>query len=731
MTRSTEGDAEDHSATAQIVDRHVGGIRGRKRGLLNFPFWVVEHVLAALYGLHIGFSSMDREEQRFFLRFHVLRPPRERARSFIPELAELVYKVGSAVHALTTLAHFSQNKSAAAAGYVPADARDRLQGDYPSGPPPFAQAAPLPLGPDDPNNDKPNVALPGKPLIAPRVSTPVGEASVPDEVDYLIVGSGAGGATMAYRLACNAKNVLVIERGPRYSALQDFNDNELEMVRKLYKEGGLQQTKRFDLTILQGECVGGSTVINNAICFQMPDVVRNRWTNDFGLDLGGLTQEYARIGEELEIGPLDPVGVNTRVEAVFRAGVGGYNAANPNGALRGPEILQGNYRNEMGSGLDNLGNRNVRKRSMLETYVPWAEGHGATTIGNLSAVRFLAKNGRATGVMVRTSMGSLKTIRVRKAVVVAGGVIASSNFLMRSGVRGNVGQRTSCNFAFPLAFDFPSEMRAFDGVQITLAAADPQNRAVFETYFNPPGSFALSLPFYFERRDSAMGRYSHMVNFGALVGAESKGVVERAPDILNGRSFSWELGDGDRANIKYALSTLVEIGRQAGATRAFIPTEPGIELPLDGNSIGRFRSALDGFSLTMNSLRLTTAHPQGGNGMYGDSSSMRAIARGGRRLSGGWFRKCVRGGRVAVPFDHYGQPAVDDHGDEFACGQECVGEDALRRGAKTRAAVPASCGPACDLASFRSARLYVRCPEFRKSRGSTTMPNPIRSVSRG
>src|SRR5580765_8395237 len=32
-----------------------------------------------------------------------------------------------------------------------------------------------------------------------------------------------------------------------------------------------------------------------------------------------------------------------------------------------------------------------------------------------------------------------------------------------------------------------------------------------------------------------------------------------------------------------------------------------------------------GFSLTMNSLRLTTAHPQGGNGMYGDSSSMRGL----------------------------------------------------------------------------------------------------------
>ena len=77
------------SAIAQSVDKHVGGIRGRKRGLLNVPYWVVEHVLLMVYGLHIGFSSMDREHQRSFLRRSMLRLPRERARSFVPELAEL------------------------------------------------------------------------------------------------------------------------------------------------------------------------------------------------------------------------------------------------------------------------------------------------------------------------------------------------------------------------------------------------------------------------------------------------------------------------------------------------------------------------------------------------------------------------------------------------------------------------------------------------------------------
>ena len=111
----------------------------------------------------------------------------------------------------------------------------------------------------------------------------------------------------------------------------------------------------------------------------------------------------------------------------------------------------------------------------------------------------------------------------------------------------------------------------------------------------------------------------------SLVGSEANGVVERTPDIVSGRAFSWELGNSDQANIKYALGALVEIGRQAGALRAFIPTEPGIELPLDANAVARFRSALDGFPITMNSLRLTTAHPQGGNGMYGDGSRFKRL----------------------------------------------------------------------------------------------------------
>src|SRR5205085_4297351 len=134
----------------------------------------------------------------------------------------------------------------------------------------------------------------------------------------------------------------------------------------------------------------------------------------------------------------------------------------------------------------------------------------------------------------------------------------------------------------------------------------------------------ISLPFYFNRLTGTMERYRHLVNFGALVGSEANGVVEPKADILNGRALDWSLGDLDRDHIKYALGTVVDIGLKAGATRAIVPTEPGIDLPLDKQSVDRFKSGLTGYPLEMANLRLTTAHPQGGNGMCGDHSALKS-----------------------------------------------------------------------------------------------------------
>ena len=62
-------------------------------------------------------------------------------------------------------------------------------------------------------------------------------------------------------------------------------------------------------------------------------------------------------------------------------------------------------------------------------------------------------------------------------------------------------------------------------------------------------------------------------------------MVLKKGDLLNGQAFTWALGKKDIGNIKYALTTLVRLGKSAGSTRAIIPTKPGIELILTEENI--------------------------------------------------------------------------------------------------------------------------------------------------
>lgn len=617
-----DGTPEENSSILISIDNHVGATRGRKRGLLNFPFWSIENFANLVFGFYPSFSTMDIDNRKYFLRKYILRPPHERAKSYIPILADLIYKLGTAVHALITMAHYNNLKAKSGIGFVPIDARDRLQSDYATSPPPFEHIAKLPKNPTASENYKIQSAEGMPPLVANRVVTPVEEGEVPEKVDYVVIGSGAGGTVAAYRLAQKypEKEILLIERGPRYSPLQDFNDDELEMVRKLYKEGGIQQTKRFDMTVFQGECLGGTTVINNAICFEMPDEIEQQWIDKYDLDLNGLSEEYKTIADEIGIDTLDNNAINQVVLEKFKKGITGHNLHSNEDNKLHEESLNANVRNHLGDGADNLGNKRMRKRSMLETYIPWAEANGVKIVCNVSAVKFEYKDGKVNNLLLRTNIGTYKNLKICESAVVACGTIASSHLLLRSEITKNVGKRMSCNFAFPVAFEFDEKLKAFDGSQITYGAIDKEYRAVFETYFNPPATFAASVPFYFEKLRAKMNKYEYMVNFGALVGSEPNGTIELKTDWVNGRAFKWELGDTDRDNIKYAFKTILSIGKNAGAKSCTLPMEPGVTINLNDIEINEFLSNFEDYPLEMKDLRLTTAHPQGGNIMIGDNS---------------------------------------------------------------------------------------------------------------
>ena len=78
-------------------------------------------------------------------------------------------------------------------------------------------------------------------------------------------------AILAYELAKQHpdREILVLERG-RYVEPRHFTEDEVGMIVQLYADGMMQQTEDFRFTVLQGSCVGGSTTVNNAVCFDPP-----------------------------------------------------------------------------------------------------------------------------------------------------------------------------------------------------------------------------------------------------------------------------------------------------------------------------------------------------------------------------------------------------------------------------------------------------------------------------
>jgi choline dehydrogenase-like flavoprotein len=81
--------------------------------------------------------------------------------------------------------------------------------------------------------------------------------------DVVIIGSGAGGGVTAEILTQAGLKVVIIEEGPLKTS-QDVRQNEAEAYATLYQESGARQTVDRTISILQGRCVGGSTVVNPA-----------------------------------------------------------------------------------------------------------------------------------------------------------------------------------------------------------------------------------------------------------------------------------------------------------------------------------------------------------------------------------------------------------------------------------------------------------------------------------
>jgi choline dehydrogenase-like flavoprotein len=448
---------------------------------------------------------------------------------------------------------------------------------------------------------------------------PVLEVSAPNEVDadritadVAVVGSGAAGSVLAYRLAERGRQVVLLEGG-RHVDPRDFVEDERVQFSRLFADGGMQMSVDARFQVLQGKCVGGSTVVNNGVCYDLPERTLERWNAPEGLDAGLDPQRLARSFERLrEWLPVYSQEHNKHLQAGGTKMAEGIEELGLDGA---DGVVDANIKDCLGSGYCNIGCAYGKKLSALDNLLPRAQrefGDGLRIFSECLAEYIETKGPRASEVVCRLSDG--RRLRVAAdTVVIAGGALASSLLLQRSGLGGKlVGSGLSFNVGAPLTADFEEELNSYDGLQITHGYQPPEeDQLILESWFNPVGTQALMMPGWFSAHYENMRRYPHLSCIGVVVGSQRNGAVKATRG--RGMKLTYEPAESDLQLMIKGTKLAARIHFASGATRV-------MPMTFRSRSYTSLEQVdeLDEIVRDNTDIALHTSHPQGGNAISRD-----------------------------------------------------------------------------------------------------------------
>ncbi len=452
-----------------------------------------------------------------------------------------------------------------------------------------------------------------------------------ERCDVLIIGSGAGGGTVAAALAPLAGQglrVLVLEQGPRL-ADAEFTGSEMDMAPALYEDGGGFLTAQGTMTLAFGRLYGGSTVVYTGTSLVAPERVIRAWDVP-GLahtDLAQRSQKYmAQNGVHLL--PRDLLNENnTLFEEGCRAA--GYTC----------EQFPLNVRGCKGSSLCNLGCPNAAKQGTNRVQLPHAERAGVEVITRAEVLRIDA-NARAASVRVHPAAPGGKgapsewpagDYRVSaRAVVVAGGSIGSSALLLRSGLGATLprlGHGFTCHPAFILVAEHERAITNDVGhPKSFFVDRAAEESYVLETCMYFPFTTAKNLTGFGEDHSAMMRAFPRLQMI--LVLACDRAVPENRITVnRDGRPVvHYTFTSHVRTAMVQATRAAARIFFAAGATHVHAPTADPHRIPAAAADEIDARITTDHF--VPGTSTISAAHLMGGCAMGRDASDSVTDDRG-------------------------------------------------------------------------------------------------------
>ncbi|MBP6731421.1 MAG: GMC family oxidoreductase [Chitinophagales bacterium] len=424
--------------------------------------------------------------------------------------------------------------------------------------------------------------------------------------DAVIIGSGAGGAPMAYKLAQAGWKVILLEEG-RNNNPALFNRDSWGAMKEMYRDSGMLTTLGTpSIPLPLGITLGGTTVINSGTCFRTPEKMFAEWKNKFGLtglEYGHLLPYFEEAENMIHArqAPYELLGSNNQL---FAEGAGKL-------GMHGRPLTR-NAIDCKGAGICVFGCPEGAKQSMEKNFLPAASELGATIITSARVEKIITENKTSKGI--EGSFLDAKRKRRTKfridapVVVVSCGAIYTPHLLLRNRLAnrsGQVGRNLHIHPAAKVMALFDEEINAWSGVPQGYYVDDYADEGImFEGFFLPPAILSFALPAMGMRLKQYMADYRKMAGFGIMVTDTSHGRVikglNRAPLIF------YNLNETDTGKFVKGIEIAARVYFAAGAKKVLLPIH-GFGEVTGEEDLQKLRNA----KVKPADLELSAFHPMG------------------------------------------------------------------------------------------------------------------------
>jgi choline dehydrogenase-like flavoprotein len=377
--------------------------------------------------------------------------------------------------------------------------------------------------------------------------------------EVLVIGTGAGGASVAATLSEAGADVLMLEEGPYIPAAEAPAGLSRSML-KMWRGGGLLTTLGSQVAFAEGRCVGGGTEINSAIFQATPDSVLKEWAaaNGIGDFTPSSLKPYFDRASAVVNASLTPGPAGPPTEILARAGRAmGWKVS---------ELDRG-QRNCVGTNMCSAACPTGGKQSMTATLIPQALARGARLLPQARVRKLMVAGARVTGAQARVTGGDGKQHNVTIAadtVFVCAGTTQTPALLARSGIRSEAGRSFQLHPTIRLLARFKDQINA-QRYRLPLVAI---------TEFMPElrfGGSVFTLPTYgmamaedWKNRADRLSDYARHAIYYAMIKPDGVGRIHTIPG-LDEPVTRYALTERDRRRLWRGAQTLAQGLFAAGA----------------------------------------------------------------------------------------------------------------------------------------------------------------------